>query len=75
MTAIEMQGLTKRFGSVLAVAIFLTFVVSRNEALLWGVFGGCGGEIVLAAIVVALFYARFPDRARWDFWQIGRAHV
>ena len=55
--------------SFAALAIDLSFILSPEESLLWVTFGGCGGEIVLSALVAASFYAAFPSRLRWDFWR------
>jgi hypothetical protein len=52
-----------------AVCIDLSFVMAEDESRMWVTFGGCGGEIVLSALVVASFYARLPARVRWDFWR------
>ena len=32
-------------------------------------FGGCGGELVLGALLVVSFHHRMPDRVRWDFFR------
>jgi hypothetical protein len=52
-----------------AVSIDLSFLTTNAQSLMWLAFAGCGGEILLSALVAASFYAPLPARARWDFWR------
>ena len=53
----------------LAAQLFLTFGATADEAEMWGVFAGLGGELILSAFVIVAFYYPAPDRLRWDFWR------
>ncbi len=68
-------AMTKRWGMVVVASgllvgqVLLTFVLSPTESMGWVVFGGCAGEFVVPALGMAMFYGRWEDRLRWDFWR------
>jgi hypothetical protein len=53
-------------GVGLAVAqAWMTWVLPAHRAPLWLAFGGVGGECVLAAAMMGLFYFQLPEKFRW----------
>jgi hypothetical protein len=54
-------------GAGLLLQVVLTFLVPNWRTLRLIVWSGCGGEIVLATLLVVSFHYRLPDRLRWDF--------
>jgi hypothetical protein len=47
----------------------LAFLVPTKEQEAFIIYGGCAGELFLAALVVVAFYWRVAPRLRWDFWR------
>ncbi len=43
----------------------MTWLLPAEQARLWIVFGGCGGQFYLSALMVALFYFEFPEKFKW----------
>lgn len=56
-------------GVMIILQLTLTFAVSREQAEMWWVFGGIGGEFLLTTLAIAGFYHPGPRRLRWDFWR------
>lgn len=54
-------------GCLLAVEIYLTFVLNARQARQWEIFAGQAGAIVLPTLVMLAFYQ--PIGWRWDFWR------
>jgi hypothetical protein len=55
---------------VLAVGLailqgYMTWVLPPERARLWIVFGGCGGQFYLSALMIVLFYFEFPEKFKW----------
>ena len=44
---------------------YMTWILPEDQAHLWMIFGGVGGEFWVAASMVALFYFEFPDKFKW----------
>ncbi len=44
---------------------YMTWILPPERARLWIVFGGCGGQFYLSALLVALFYFEFPEKFKW----------
>lgn len=55
--------------SALGLQVLLTFVLNPAQAEKWVIFAGCGGEFVLATLLLSGFYHPLPPRFRWDFWR------
>lgn len=43
----------------------MTWLLPAERARLWIVFGGCGGQFYLSALMVGLFYFEFPEKFKW----------
>lgn len=56
-------------GLVVVAQVALTVIASADQSKMWMVFFGCGGEVILSALMVLTFYYRMPDPLRWDFWR------
>ncbi|MEZ4390528.1 MAG: zf-TFIIB domain-containing protein [Polyangiales bacterium] len=54
------------FAALLGTQAVMTGVISAPARQLAITFAGSGGELVYAALLVALFHARLPARLRWD---------
>ncbi len=63
------RGFATLCGLVIVGQVALTLVASADQWRMWTVFWGCGGEVVLSALMVVTYYYRMPDRLRWDFWR------
>jgi len=55
---------------VFAVALvilqgYMTWIVPPERARMWIVFGGCGGQFYLSALMIGLFYFEFPEKFKW----------
>lgn len=64
----------KRWPMVLAVILagvqfVFTWLLSANTFTLLFSFGGIGGEIYLAALLIVGFYFPLPEYFRWDFYR------
>jgi hypothetical protein len=55
--------------ALIAAQIRMAFIATADDWRMWMVFFGCGGELVLSALMVMAFYHRLPERLRWDFWR------
>jgi hypothetical protein len=44
---------------------YMTWLLPAERARLWIIFGGCGGQFYLSALLVALFYFEFPEKFKW----------
>jgi hypothetical protein len=51
------------------VQFWMTWVLSRETALMWFSFAGVGGEFYLSTLLMVSFYFPLPQRFRWDFWR------
>ncbi len=48
---------------------YLTLFISRERSQMWLVFGGCGGEMILGALLVLAFQHEMPEGMRWEYWR------
>ena len=44
---------------------YMTWFLPAEAARMWIVFGGCGGQFYLSALMVGLFYFEFPEKFKW----------
>jgi hypothetical protein len=44
---------------------YLTWILPLERARMWIVFGGCGGQFYLSALMIGLFYFEFPEKFKW----------
>jgi Zn-finger nucleic acid-binding protein len=53
----------------LALQAFMTIFVSNATSIRMFTWSGCGGEILLATLLLVSFHYRLPDSLRWDFFR------
>jgi hypothetical protein len=54
------------FAAGLAVLqAYMTWLLPSETAREWIVFGGCGGQFYLSALMIGLFYFDFPEKFKW----------
>jgi hypothetical protein len=44
---------------------YMTWFLPSEQARMWIIFGGVGGEFYLGAAMVGLFYCQFPEKFKW----------
>ena len=44
---------------------YMTWILPPESARMWIVFGGCGGQFYLSALMIGLFYFEFPEKFKW----------
>jgi hypothetical protein len=66
----EQKRFTMILAAILAIMQFLmTWVISRATYRMLLAFGGIGGEFYLSTLFMIGFYAKLPDKLRWEFWR------
>ncbi len=44
---------------------YMTWLLPSQQARMWIIFGGVGGEFYLSAAMIGLFYCQFPEKFKW----------
>ncbi|HWA10043.1 MAG TPA: hypothetical protein VG838_11380 [Opitutaceae bacterium] len=54
------------FAAALAgLQAYMTWILPAERGRMWIVFGGCGGQFYLSALMIGLFYCELPEKFKW----------